>query len=117
MAMGQQNKVWGSDQSDFSSRVEIIIQGSVRGIGVVGSHGRTIDYVRRPTPPYRPCAQRQDLEKLDQVAAVTAVLDSRQAVNGLSVDDKLLDYLLAIGIDGKNPPSSRFTDWGFPQNF
>lgn len=40
--------------------------------------------------------QRQDLVQLDRVATVTEILDSRQAVNGLSVDDKLLDYLLAL---------------------
>ena len=41
-------------------------------------------------------AQRQDLEQLTAIATVTDILTSRQAVNGLNVDDKLLDYLLTL---------------------
>ncbi|MFN9176829.1 MAG: AAA family ATPase [Synechocystis sp.] len=49
-------------------------------------------------------AQRQDLEKLTKIATVTDILNSRQAVDGLTVDDKLLDYLLTLVEKTRNHP-------------
>ncbi len=41
-------------------------------------------------------AQRQDLEKLTAIASVEEILDSRRSVQAITVDEKLLDYLLAL---------------------
>jgi MoxR-like ATPase len=41
-------------------------------------------------------AQRQDLEQLIPIASVEEILASRRSVQAMTVDEKLLDYLLAL---------------------
>ena len=41
-------------------------------------------------------AKRQDLSNLSPVATVNQILDARKAVQSVSMDESILDYLLAM---------------------